>query len=172
MKKIMLILSLLSFSLHFSQIAIGKNSVSNSSISLEFAVGNRGLILPWVTSAASVTGAENGTIIYDIADKKVKYFRSGSWIDLSINTTGVVNTVLQNSKTEQTNSKVIIGNNGTTNSTPGILVLSDNDKAMVLPKLDNPHLNIVNPAAGMIAYDTANHQLAIYNGSVWSFWKP
>lgn len=169
MKKTIIIFSLLSFSLHFSQIAIGKSSVSNTSVSLEFASGNRGLILPWVTSASSVTGAVNGTMIYDITDKKVKYLKSGIWVDLSIDTTGIVNTALQNSKTEQTNSKVTIGN---TNTTSGILVLSDNDKAMVLPKMDNPHLNIVNPTPGLIAYDTANHQLAIFNGSVWSFWKP
>ncbi len=169
MKKTTIIFSLLFFSLHFSQIAIGKSSVSNTSVSLEFASGNRGLILPWVTSASSVTGAVDGTMIYDITDKKVKYLKSGTWVDLSINTTGIVNTALQNSKTEQTNSKVTIGN---TNTTSGILVLSDNDKAMVLPKMDNPHLNIVNPTPGLIAYDTANHQLAVFNGSVWSFWKP
>ncbi|RKS97444.1 hypothetical protein [Chryseobacterium defluvii] len=172
MKKIAILLPILFFNQHFAQIAIGKSSVSNPSVSLEFADGNRGLILPWVTSAASVTGAVDGTVIYDIADRKVKYLRSGIWVDLSIDTTGVVNTVLQNSKTERTNSKVIIGSDGSTNTTPGILILADNDKAMVLPKMDNPHINIINPTAGMMAYDTANHQLAIYNGSVWSFWKP
>ena len=56
--------------------------------------------------------------------------------------------------------------------TPGILVLADTDKAMVLPKVASPHLNIVNPAAGMMVYDTTSKQLAVFNGTVWSFWKP
>jgi len=172
MKKITILFSALFFSLHFSQLAIGKSSVSNTSVSLEFASGHRGLILPWVTSAAAVTGSVDGTVIYDVSDKKVKYRKAGAWFDLSIDPTGSVNTTLQNSKTEHTNSKVSIGNNGSADTTPGILVLTDNDKAMVLPKMDNPHLNIINPTAGMIAYDTANHQFAVFNGSVWSFWKP
>jgi hypothetical protein len=43
---------------------------------------------------------------------------------------------------------------------------------MVLPKVASPHLNIISPSAGMIVYDTIKKQLAVYNGTVWSFWKP
>ena len=62
--------------------------------------------------------------------------------------------------------------NPDTDPTPGLLVLADTDKAMVLPKVASPHLNIVNPAAGMMVYDTTSKQLAVFNGTVWSFWKP
>lgn len=155
-----------------SQVAIGKPSVTNSSVSLEFGDGNKGLLLPWVTSAANVTGAVDGTIIYDTADKKVKYLKAGTWFDLSVDTTGTVNTTLQDSKTENANAKVAIGANGATDTTPGILVLTDTDKAMILPKVASPHLNIINPSAGMLVYDTTAHQLAVFNGTVWSFWKP
>ncbi|MBV8326659.1 hypothetical protein [Chryseobacterium sp.] len=173
MKKIIILTTfLLSFNLYFTQVAIGKSSVSNPSVSLEFADGNKGIILPWVTSAASVIGAVDGTVIYDISDKKVKYRKSSMWTDLSIDTTGTVNTTLQNSKTELVGAKLAIGSNSSIDTTSGILVLTDNNKAMVLPKMDNPHLVIVNPAAGMMAYDTANHQLAVFNGTVWTFWKP
>jgi len=48
----------------------------------------------------------------------------------------------------------------------------DVNKAMTLPKIASPHLSIVNPAAGMMVYDITKKQLAIYNGTVWSFWKP
>lgn len=65
-----------------------------------------------------------------------------------------------------------MGTNSSTDTTPGILILSDADKAMILPKVASPHLNIINPAAGMMVYDTVNRQLAVYNGTVWSFWKP
>ncbi|CAA7197054.1 hypothetical protein CHRY9293_03111 [Chryseobacterium potabilaquae] len=167
-----MIVLLLFFSIGFSQVAIGKTSVSNSSVSLEFANENKGMILPWVTSAASVIDVVDGTLIYDISDKKVKYLSSGTWVDLSVDNTGVVDTTLQDSKTEIGTAKVAIGENATTDTTAGILILSDNDKAMILPKMISPHLNIINPSAGMIAYDTLAHQLAVFNGTVWSFWKP
>ncbi|WP_228453654.1 hypothetical protein [Chryseobacterium aquaeductus] len=156
----------------FGQLAIGKSSVSNASVSLEFGSGNMGIILPWVTSTASVTGAVDGTFIYDLTDKKVKYRNNGAWMDLSVDATGVVDTTLQDSKTENSDARVAIGTNAATDTTPGLLVLTDTDKLMVLPKVVSPHLNIINPAAGMIAYDTDKKQLAVFNGTVWSFWKP
>lgn len=172
MKNTIITLSLLFSGMAYGQVAIGKSAVSNSSVSLEFASGNRGIILPWVTTAASITSAVDGTLVYDSSDKKVKYRKSGSWFDMSVDATGLVNTVLQDTKTELSNAKVAIGANAATDSTPGILVLTDTDKAMVLPKMASPHLNIVNPSAGMMAYDTTAHQLAVFNGTVWSFWKP
>lgn len=177
-----------------AQVAIGKSSITvlpstttpNPSISLEF--GNyvsprgKGIILPWVTSAANTTGSVPGTIIYDVNDKIIKYRNSTTtWFNLSKNeialvegtanfdTTGVVNTTLQTGLIDGSNSKASIG---TPTSTPGILVLEDNNKAMILPKMPSPHLNIINPEPGTMAYDTLTKQLAIYNGKVWSFWKP
>lgn len=153
-----------------SQVAIGKTSITNSSVSLEFAdTENKGIILPYVENKTSIT--ESGTIIYDVTDHKMKYLKDGSWFDLSIDTTGQSNISIQQSKTELTTSKTIIGNN-TADATTGILVLSDTNKAMILPKVTSPHLNIINPAPGMMAYDTVKKQLAVYNGTVWSFWKP
>ena len=172
MKKTLIILTLSLSSLAFSQVAIGKSSVTNNSVSLEFGTGNKGLLLPWVTSAASVTGAVDGTVIYDAADKKVKYRKAGAWFDLSVNDAGIVDTTLQDPNVENTGARTGIGTNVATDTTPGILVLTDTDKAMVLPKVANPHLNIINPAPGMMVYDTAKNQLAVYNGTVWSFWKP
>mgnify|MGYP006144551259 FL=1 len=172
MKKFIILYSLLTAVLGTAQVAIGKTSVTNSSVSLEFGNEDRGLVLPWVTSAASVTGAVDGTFIYDISDKKVKYRNNGSWVDLSVDATGAVNTTLQDTKTEQSGAKVAIGSNAATDTTPGILVLTDTNKAFVLPKVASPHLNIINPAAGMMAYDTVKRQIAVFNGTVWSFWKP
>lgn len=172
MKNIFVTLTTLISACAFAQVAIGKTAVSTNSVSLEFGSANKGMVLPWVTSAAGVTSAVNGTLIYDAADKKVKVLYASGWKDLSIDTTGAVDTSLQDTKTELTNAKVVIGANGATNTTPGILVLADTNKAMVLPKVASPHLNIINPAAGMIVYDTTKKQLAVFNGTVWSFWKP
>ncbi|SMP36756.1 hypothetical protein SAMN06264346_1362, partial [Chryseobacterium profundimaris] len=84
MKKCIILCSLLTAVLGTAQVAIGKTSVTNASVSLEFGNEDRGIVLPWVTSAASVTGAVDGTFIYDISDKKVKYRNSGAWVDLSV----------------------------------------------------------------------------------------
>lgn len=170
MRKTFIILSTFLASCVYSQVAIGKESVTNASVSLEFGAGNKGLLLPWVTSASSVTGAVDGTIIYDTTDNKVKYLKAGSWFDLSI--TGAADTTLQDALTENASAKAVIGENGATDTTSGILVLSDTDKAMILPKVASPHLNIINPSAGMMVYDITAHQLAVFNGTVWSFWKP
>uniref|UniRef100_A0AAU6WRA1 Uncharacterized protein n=1 Tax=Chryseobacterium endophyticum TaxID=1854762 RepID=A0AAU6WRA1_9FLAO len=78
--------------------------------------------------------------------------------------TGVVDTVLQASKVELPGAKMVIGTGGASDTTPGILVLKDTNKAMVLPKVASPHLNIINPSAGMMVYDTVKHQLAVFNG--------
>lgn len=172
MRNITIILSTFISICAYSQVAIGKDNLTSDSVSLEFGNENKGLLLPWVTSESSVAGALDGTMIYDTTDKKVKYRRAGSWFDLSVDTTGVVDTSLQDSRTEYDSAKVVIGNSGANDTTPGILVLADTDKAMILPKVASPHLNISNPASGMLVYDTDARQLAVFNGTVWSFWKP
>lgn len=155
-----------------SQVSIGKSIVTNTVVSLEFAdTENRGLILPYVETKTGIT--ENGTIIYDITDHKVKYLKdSGTWTDLSVDNTGTANILIQTGKTESTTAKTAIGSAAATDPTPGVLVLTDTNKAMILPKVMSPHLNIINPAPGMMAYDTVKKQIAVYNGTVWSFWKP
>lgn len=154
-----------------AQIAIGKQAVSNSSVSLEFATTeNKGLILPYIEDKSAIN--TNGSLIYDTTDHKVKYLKGGTWFDLSVDTTGQASIAIQQGKTEQTNARTAIGANGSADTTPGILVLSANDKAMVLPTMDSPHTKIVNPAPGMMVYDSLKKQLAVYNGTVWSFWKP
>jgi len=160
-----------SISIH-AQIAIGKQAVSNTSVSLEFdTTENRGLILPYVETKTGIT--ENGTIIYDVTDHKVKYLKdTNTWEDLSVDATGAANIGIQTLKTESNSAKAAIGTTAATDTTPGVLVLSDTNKAMILPQVASPHLNIINPAPGMMVYDTTKKQLAVYNGTVWSFWKP
>ena len=194
MKNIIALLTLTVSTCAFAQVAIGKASISNipatttpnTSISLEFgdyvAAQGKGIIVPWVTSAGAVTGAQQGTIVFDTADKIMKYRKAdGSWFNLTKNetttvdgqanydTTGVVNITLQASLTDKPDAKAAIG---TPTATPGILVLEDANKAMILPKVPSPHQNIINPEPGMMVYDTTTKQLAVFNGKVWSFWKP
>ena len=189
MKNIFITLSIFLSTCAFAQVAIGKASV-NPSVSLEFydnADNVRGIILPWVdgvsdtapfiTNSPATETVVNGTLVYDRSDKKVKVKYASGWKDLSVDATGttvdpitnVDGLTLQNSLNDLDTAKVSIG---TPTSTPGILVLEDTNKAMVLPKVASPHLTIINPAPGMMAYDTTSKQLAVFNGTVWSFWKP
>ena len=177
MKNIIITITILLSTYATAQVAIGKASFSSNSVSLEFGNENRGFILPWVTNTTNVTGAVNGTIVYNTTDKKVYVKYASGWRALSVDATGTtidpINNVdgltLQNSLNDLDTAKVSIG---TPTSTPGILVLEDTNKAMVLPKVASPHLKIVNPSPGMIVYDTTKKQLAVFNGTVWSFWKP
>ncbi|SHF79439.1 hypothetical protein [Chryseobacterium sp. OV279] len=161
----------------FAQVAIGKTSITNSSVSLEFGSANRGMILPWVSSATSVTGAVNGTMIYDLSDHKIKVKYNSAWKDLSVDISGTTidpvssidGVTIQNTVNENIGAKTAIG---PLSSTPGILVLENNNKAMILPKVASPYLNIIDPSPGMIVYDTTKKLLAVFNGKVWSFWKP
>jgi hypothetical protein len=177
MKNIIISMFTLFTTCAFAQVAIGKASVTSPSVSLEFGTGNKGILLPWVTGVSTVTGAVNGTLVYNTTDKKVYVKYASGWKDLSVDATGttvdpitnVDGLTLQNSLNDLNTAKVSIG---TPTSTPGILVLEDTNKAMVLPKVASPHLTIINPAPGMMAYDTTSKQLAVFNGTVWSFWKP
>ena len=192
MKNIFITLSIFLSTCAFAQVAIGKASV-NPSVSLEFydnADNVRGIILPWVdgvsNTAPFITNSPiteivvNGTLVYDTSDKKVKVKYATGWRDLSKDATGTTvdpitsidGLSLQTPRNELAEAKVQIGGNPDTDTTPGILVLADTNKAMVLPKVASPHLNIVNPSPGMMVYDTISKQLAVFNGTVWSFWKP
>ncbi|MGV4413808.1 hypothetical protein [Chryseobacterium sp. T1] len=132
----------------------------------------------------------NGTLILDLSDKRIKYMKGGSWFNLTGNPSfpltvkdgsnneikltklNNIDSSIQDNRKDQPLAQTNIGAEGITDTTSGILVLSDSDKTMVLPKVASPHLNIQNPAPGMMAYDTVKRQLAVYNGTIWSFWKP
>lgn len=173
--KSFIIILLSVFSTGFSaQVLINKGTksdVSSTSVSLEFGNEIGGIILPYVTESAA-TGASVGTLIMDPGSKSVKYFNGTVWKDIT-GQAAKTNTVanILSDRAESESAKVIIGS-VTGGTEKAILVLSDNNKAMVLPHVAKPHLNIINPAAGMIVYDSSNRMLAVFNGTQWSFWKP
>ncbi|KMQ66387.1 hypothetical protein ACM46_02280 [Chryseobacterium angstadtii] len=174
MKNTLIVMGLFSALGIHAQIGINKDNVSNGSVSLEFGnTENKGIILPYVSDKSGII--ENGTLLFDTTDNKVKYLKdTNTWFDLSVDTSGTANLGMQaNDRVEQPGAKVSISTgSGGTNTTQGVLVLADDDRAMVLPKVASPHLNIISPSAGMLVYDTVKRQLAVYNGTVWTFWKP
>lgn len=155
------------------QTAIGKKATEGTDVILDFKANEtRGIILPWVTKEQEVQSPVGGTLIFDSNDKKVKYYRGGTqatWVDLSIHT-GQVDLSIQQPIAERTNaSPTVLGSR--TSTVSGILVLEASDKAMVLPKMANPHLTMLSPPAGTIAFDTVSKMLCVFNGTEWSFWN-
>ncbi|MHC5354494.1 hypothetical protein ACYSNX_09980 [Myroides sp. LJL115] len=153
------------------QSSIGKFTNENASVLLDFNLGEtRGIILPWVTALPQGNKLVGGTLLFDAQEKKVKYFKAGSesqWVDLSVKT-GEVPT--QGGLQENSNfQNVIMGN--TQSDADGVLVLESTQRALVLPKVKSPHLNMLSPSPGTIAYDTESKMLCIFDGKQWSFWK-
>lgn len=166
MKIIILVLAFFLTIAAQAQMVVSKSKTENTSVSLDFASNqNKGLILPYVEDKANIV--EPGTFIFDALDKKVKYLKGTSWFDLTVDEEGAVDLSIQTNKNEVAGSKVSVG---TPSAVDGVLVLEDNNKAMILPRVEEPHLNIINPSPGMMVYDTLNKLLAVYNGTVWTFW--
>ncbi|GGP05912.1 hypothetical protein GCM10010992_24040 [Cloacibacterium rupense] len=173
-------------SLVAAQITIEKNTPSqapaNASVSIELGNatgGAKGIVLPWVTDIAGLIAPVPGTLVFDTSTQKIKFSRSAnsgslvisSWVDLSDGAAPPLVNSLADANPENSLAKALVGGNPDTDVTMGVLVLADTDKAMVLPRV-NSYKDIVNPSAGMMVYVTSNHQLAVYNGREWSFWKP
>ena len=169
MKKIVIILALISFGFSFAQVAIGKSSIDGDGI-LDFASNlNQGIILPRVTSLPSTVTP--GTLLFDTTDNTIKFRNNSSWVVLT-GTTALDNgasNVSYLTNTAEIGNGVIIGAN--TSSATGVLVLESADKALILPKLENPELNILSPEPGTICYDTAKNAVAIFNGNVWTYYQ-
>ncbi|WP_143883610.1 hypothetical protein [Chryseobacterium binzhouense] len=177
MKKIYSTICLVIASLCFSQVIIGNNigtTNDKTSVLLEFADQNKGIILPYNRTLPSGSGLVEGTILLDATDPvnaKVKYY-NGTWQDLSSGNGANVSSYLsiQPSTIEDTTKGAIIG--APTSSANGVLILESANKAMVLPMVEDTD-NIPDPAPGMMVYinKAGAKRLAIFNGSKWTFWK-
>lgn len=154
--------------LSYAQISIGKSEVTNQSTLVDFNETNNklGIILPSIEASSNLTDASNGTFIFDKNDKKIKMKENNIWINLS--DIGNTDQLVSNNSSEP-GEGVIIG--AESSNAPGVLVLEATNKAMVLPKIANPHINVASPYPGMICYDTVSKSLAVFDGIYWSYWK-
>lgn len=138
---------------------------TNSSVLLEFGNNeNKGIILPVI--ATPVTESVNGTFLVNSTTKAVQMKQDDVWIDLTDEDEAVIHS--HTNTGEEIGKGVIIGSE--TTDKPGVLVLESTDKALVLPRVANPHLTILSPIAGTVVYDTTSDSLAVYDGKNWSFW--
>ena len=170
MKKTISIICFSLFSFSQAQVAIGKTAVNGTSTILDFKDTDNwfGIILP-ALDVAPTTSMENnnGTFLFDKTDQKVKMYENDKWVNLSLaegNGSQIVNNA-----TAEVGTGVIIG--ASTTPAKGVLVLESTDKAVILPKIFRPDINVRSPYPGMICYDTFNKMIAVFDGSVWNFWK-
>ncbi|PRP66053.1 hypothetical protein [Nonlabens agnitus] len=155
MKKI---LSILLFALGFytsAQVLIDKTAPTNSSVVLEFGTEIRGILLRPVSLPSTPSA---GTILFDDDSGSFRYYDT-SWSP--VNAGGLMNTVTD----FETTGAVII--DGITSDANGIFILENKTGALVLPKLESGALNIKNPVAGLLYYDTDLKAVMVYNGNEW-----
>ncbi|KMQ64505.1 hypothetical protein ACM46_09580 [Chryseobacterium angstadtii] len=167
-KNISIATALIVFNSLCAQVAIEKETIDGNSTILDFnnTSGNtKGLILPAVQVAPAGSPA-NGTFVFDRSDDKIKMYENNTWKSLS--DAGNSSAVIANSS-DETGNGVVIGTQA--GSAEGVLVLESEDKAMILPKISSPHLNVKNPYPGMVCYDTASKTFAVFDGTLWNYWK-
>ncbi|MEG0927431.1 hypothetical protein [Chryseobacterium sp.] len=167
-KNISITAALVVFNVSIAQVAIGKQVVNGTSTVLDFdnVSGNtKGLILP-ATSGLPTGALVNGTFVFDVTDNKVKVYENDIWKPLS--DAGSSSAVFANNSAE-VGKGVIIG--APSSTADGVLVLESQDKALILPQIATPHVNVKNPYPGMMCYDTTSKTLAIFDGAVWNYWK-
>ncbi|MCH7399356.1 hypothetical protein MM236_15245 [Belliella sp. DSM 107340] len=149
-----------------AQTAIEKQTVDGGEGTLlDFAAGTtKGIVIPAVESLPSTPS--NGTFLFDKNDQIVKVYANGVWLNLSDEGDG---SALLPYSGPSNGKKTVIGSR--TSDANGVLVLESPDKAMILPKIASPHLNVPSPYPGMMCYDTDAKALAVFDGAVWNYWK-
>ncbi|MBV8326756.1 hypothetical protein [Chryseobacterium sp.] len=166
MKKIIAIIILCSAGFASAQIAIEKAQADGDAL-LDFPANTtKGILLPIVETLP--VNAVSGTLLMDKNDNILKMNVESVWVPLS--DAGSVAGVSFNTGSEIPGQNRVIMGSGTTTA-PGVLVLESSNKALVLPKVASPHLNVKSPYPGMVCYDTVSKTMAVFDGLKWSYWK-
>jgi hypothetical protein len=165
-KAIFTVLMLITSLSIFSQVGIETTSIHTDAL-LDFPSGqNKGIVLPMVETLPTGTAATNGTFLIDKTDGRVKVRQNGVWLNLT--GTSSLSSYSVNPSAD-TSDGVIIG--ATSSSASGVLVLESTNKALMLPKVVSPHINIKSPYPGLMCYDTTKNAIAVFNGENWYYWN-
>ncbi|WDF46038.1 hypothetical protein PQ459_14150 [Chryseobacterium sp. KACC 21268] len=140
---------------------------------IEFSNENKGIIIPQIATPNASSG---GTFVYNSSERSVEVWEgrtnndAGGWVSLTKNGTPGVNHTFTNLGSDvNTNTGAVIG--AANSSKIGILVLESTTRALVLPNVANPQLNMRGTIAGTLVYDSISNTFAIYDGVNWSYWK-
>lgn len=161
-----------------AQLLIG-TEVSKSQASLiEFSYDSnntRGIILPAVEQTPTLDPTyNNGTFLFDKKSNQVKMFENGVWVSLTDEGDPKAFTEEGRSSnlSREKGGGVVIGEEDLgTSRIQGVLIFEARNKAIVLPHIEDPHLNVKSPFPGMMCFDTNSNSLAVFDGKNWSYWK-
>ena len=160
MKKIIIILATVLLPvLAVAQVGIGKSTVTNGSVILEFGTDARGIRLTPVQNVTSLPSPVGGTIAFDGNTGSFRYYET-AW---SVADGGGV-TNGHPTGTDGNTTGVIIG--AKTSLATGALILESSNKALVLPKVSDVR-RIATPPTGLLLYDTFDKSVKVFNGNVW-----
>lgn len=173
MKSFKIFIALLAVGSVQAQVAIEQNYITNPAVILEFndqwdeveALRNaKGIVLPIVSNldAASVPG----TVYIDAVDNQIKVVTAAGTSLLST-ASAAYDFVAPDPTVADVGEGVRIGEE---DSAPGVLVLNDPEKAMVLPVVESV-INVRNPQPGMWVYEHRSKAMAFFNGSVWTLYQ-
>jgi hypothetical protein len=150
-----------------AQVGFEKTSVDGSGL-VDFPSGTtKGIILPQVTDNTTMTNVAEGTFVFDGTTSKIKYYSGTAWIELT-GQAGTSRALLAGAESNQ--SKGVIIGAADSPAEKGVLIMESQDKAMILPKVVNPAVNVKSPSAGMMCYDPVAKLVCFYNGTNWAFW--
>lgn len=127
----------------------------------------KGIILPIVDTPTPIT--EQGTLLFDAQDDKVKLRKSSGWEDLTDKSTQDYSSPGLDDSGE--GAVIADGSIPSYTSAPAVLKLDSTKRAMILPHVQDVTEDIHNPEPGTIAYDMKSKSLAIFNGDYWFFWN-
>jgi len=164
-KSIIILATVLLPVLAVAQVAIGKTTVTNGSVLLEFGTDARGIRLTPVQDVTSFLSPVKGTIAFDGTTASFRYFEgagAGAWsaADTGTSTGG------HPAGPDATTTGVVIGASSPPVGVTGALILESTNKALVLPKVSDVR-RIASPPKGLLVYDTFDKTVRVYNGVGW-----
>lgn len=149
-----------------AQVAIEKESITNSSVILEFddvrttPSKQKSLILPVLDNLSGIPSNQAGTLALNAADNTVMLQRNnGVWEIISTSTVD-----FESPTAAELNGGSIIGDQA--NAPDGVLVLNSTTQAMILPHVTKVE-DVAEPEVGAWVYDVQRKALAFYNGENW-----
>ncbi len=169
-KRIVLCLSMMIGIIVNGQIAIGKEATNLSAL-LDFKEGTTsGIILPKINFITSYNLYNDplkqpGMIYYNSLLQVIGYETNNGFKVLSQRSSERPAEVPRS----EVGNGVIIGAGSSVASGRGVLILESDNKALLLPKVENAYNRIKSPEIGTLVYDPTNKVLCVYNGERWSF---
>ncbi|WP_147439140.1 hypothetical protein [Faecalibacter macacae] len=183
MKKYIYLLSLFCLANFTSaQMKIGENNkITNSSVLLEFdnlnGANKKGIVLPvyyMPPSRRSLENIKNGTFVVDYASNQIKVYENDKWVFLTPTDRNILRKPIRNDDSNNIGKGVLITDDKNVSEnyeSQGGLELVSETKALVLPHIKNPHLNVTRPIMGFMCYDTVTESIAMFDGTYWHYWK-